>query len=169
MKDEIYEEKNKYLLRALAVKSLTRSSVDMSRRASKSTPLKRSKHRFGHPTPNPRPFRPPNIDLGKGKCIGCRDFADRQRGSALGLGRCRGSATWICWWWIGSKRESGELFRFQLKKESYSGRKSEVFLFQKLWLFQKLFYFWLDLWWRFTNASLLYLMWSALVKSLWFF
>ena len=42
MKDEIYEEKKQreYLLRALAVKSLTRSSVDMSRRASKSTPLK---------------------------------------------------------------------------------------------------------------------------------
>ena len=81
-----------YLLRALAVKSLTRSSVDMSRRASKSTPLKRSKHRFGHPTPNPRPFRPPNIDLGKGKCIGGRDFADRRWGWVGAVGQRRGSA-----------------------------------------------------------------------------
>ena len=92
-------------LRALAVKSLTRSSVAKSRRASKSTPLKQE---------------------------------------------------WEC------KKESGELFRFQQKKESYSGRKSLVFLFQKLWLFQ-IFFFWLDLWWRFPNAALLYLMRSALV------
>ena len=92
MKDEIYEEKNKYLLRALAVKSLTRSSVDMSRRASKSTPLKRSKHRFGHPTPNPRPFWPPNIDLGKGKCLDGRGFADRRWGWVGGVGQRRGSA-----------------------------------------------------------------------------
>ena len=141
MKDDIYEEKIKNLLQALAVKSLTRSLVDMLRKASKSTPLKRSKHRFGHPTPNPRPFRPPNIDLGKGKCIGGRDFADRQRGSALGLGRCRGSATWICWWWIGSKRESGELFRFLPKKESYSGRKSECFYFKNFGYFKNFFIF----------------------------
>ena len=115
------KNKNKYLLRALAVKSLTRSSVDMSRRASKSTPLKRSKHRFGHPTPNPRPFWPPNIDLGKGKCLDGRGFADRRWGWVGGVGQRRGSAdggsavgVWEREW------KSGELFRFQQKKESYS-------------------------------------------------
>ena len=40
MKDDIYEEKNKYLLQALVVKSLIRSLVAMLRRASKSMPLK---------------------------------------------------------------------------------------------------------------------------------
>ena len=45
------------------------------------------------------------------------------------------------------------------KKKSYSGRKSQVFLFQKLWLFQ-FFFFWLDLWWHFFHTPHYYIWWG---------
>ena len=86
MLDETYEEKNKYLLRALAVKSLTRSLVDMSRKASKSTPLKRSKHRFGHPTPNQDRFSHPTLIWRRGNASAAE---------ALRIGVGVGSVAWV--------------------------------------------------------------------------